>query len=97
MHKVCDGVRSTHSLDGGVVLDIKHGQVFSLNLVGSRILELLESGQSESAVAASIKCEFGIAMETAETDVREFLHILTKHELIEEPAEWGADSSIKET
>jgi len=95
MHKVSDGVRSTHSSKGGVVLDIRHGRIFNLNLVGSRILELLKSGHSESAIAGSIECEFGIGLATAQTDVREFLQVLMQHDLIEEPAEWGA-SSCKE-
>jgi hypothetical protein len=61
MHKISETVRSTHSHDGGVVLDIRHGQMFNLNLVGSRVLELLKSGASESmtSVGVLLKTTYG--------------------------------------
>jgi len=95
MHKISDAVRSTHSLEGAVVLDIRHGRIFNLNLAGSRILELVKSGQGESEIVEAVRSEFGIDMETAETDVREFLQLLRKHELIEEPAASDAGFSRK--
>ena len=42
------GVRSTHGQDGAIVLDVRQGQMFNLNFVGSRILELLKAGSTES-------------------------------------------------
>ena len=39
MFRLSEQVRSTHNQDGAVVLDILHGQMFRLNLVGSRMLE----------------------------------------------------------
>ena len=44
MFRLSEQVRSTHNQDGAVVLDILHGQMFRLNLVGSRMLELLKGG-----------------------------------------------------
>jgi hypothetical protein len=44
MYRVSDSVRSTHGQDGAIVLDIRQGQMFNLNFVGSRILELLKEG-----------------------------------------------------
>jgi len=82
MVRVAENVRSTHSPDGGVVLDTLHGQMFRLNFVGSKILELFKQGRSESEVAEHLTQDFGIDRTTAETDVREFIAVLEKHQLL---------------
>jgi hypothetical protein len=69
--------------DGGIVLDILHGQMFGLNFVGSRILQLLEQQVTPALIAQEIAATFGISAETAERDVREFIETLEKHHLIE--------------
>lgn len=84
MYKVADTVRSTHSQDGAIVLDIQQGQMFNLNFVGSRILELLKAGFTESAIVVDIVREFGISRDSAENDLREFLQALKKCHLVEE-------------
>jgi hypothetical protein len=84
MYKVSDMVRSTHNQDGAIVLDLRQGQMFNLNFVGSRILELLKSGSAESAIVDEISREFGISRDLAENDVREFLQNLKKCHLVEE-------------
>jgi hypothetical protein len=84
MYRVSESVRSTHGQDGAIVLDIRQGQMFNLNFVGSRILELLESGFTESLMVDEITREFGINRDLAENDVREFLQNLKKCHLIEE-------------
>ncbi len=84
MFRLPDTIRSTHNQDGGIVLDIQQGQMFSLNFVGSRIVELLKSGSTESAIVADISREFDVTRDLAETDVREFIQRLRKHGLIEE-------------
>ena len=82
MHKVSDAVRSTHGQDGAIVLDVQQGQIFSLNLVGSRIFELLKSGHAEPEIVDEIGQEFGVSRELAENDVREFLQTLKAKHLI---------------
>jgi len=81
--KLSDEVRSTHGQDGAVVLDIRGGQMFRLNLVGSRILELLQSGLAESTIADQISREFCIDHATAVRDLEAFLSDLERHRLIE--------------
>ena len=81
--KLSGHIRSTHNQDGAVVLDVRHGQMFRLNLVGSRIFELLKLGYPESRIAEEISREFGAARETVEADIREFLSHLEKHQLLE--------------
>jgi predicted ArsR family transcriptional regulator len=58
--------------------------MFNLNFVGSRILELLKSGSTESVIVDEISREFGVGRELAENDVREFLQNLKKCHLVEE-------------
>ena len=84
MYRVSDTVRSTHGQDGAIVLDIRHGQMFNLNVVGSRILELLKSGASESAITDDISQTFEVGRGVAERDVREFIDALKEHELVNE-------------
>lgn len=84
MYRVSDTVRSTHSQDGAIVLNVRQGQMFNLNFVGSRILELLKSGYTESGIVDEIGREFGVSRDLAENDVREFLQTLKKCHLVEE-------------
>jgi hypothetical protein len=83
MYRVAESVRSMHGQDGAVVLDIRQGQMFNLNLVGSQILELLEKGVGESEIVAEIIRKFGVSREVVEADVREFIASLEQHHLLE--------------
>lgn len=84
MYRVSDTVRSTHNQDGAILLDIRQGQMFNVNFVGSRILELLKSGYTELGIVDEIGREFGVSRNLAENDVREFLQTLKKCHLVEE-------------
>lgn len=89
MYRVSQSIRSTHGQDGAIVLDIRQGQMFNLNLVGSRILELLEIGATESAIVDEISQKFEVNRDVAESDVREFLESLTRHHLLEDSGSNG--------
>lgn len=82
MHKVSEAVRSTHGQDGAIVLDVQQGQMFNLNLVGSRILELVECGSSESEIVGTVSREFNADAEVVKSDVREFLETLKAYKLV---------------
>ena len=84
MYRVSDTVRTTHNRDGAILLDIRQGQMFNLNFVGSRILELLKNGSTEAAITEQISREFGVGRELAETDMRQFLQALKQCQLVEE-------------
>ena len=86
LYKICDTVRSTHNEDGAIVLDIRQGQMFSLNFVGSRILELLRSESTAPSIVDRIVSEFGIGREEAESDFDEFILALKQYRLLEELA-----------
>jgi hypothetical protein len=83
MFRVSEHLRKTSSKEGGVVLDVKHGHMFALNFVGSKILELLEQQVSPTTIVQEITRLFGVSAEIADRDVREFLEILESHRLIE--------------
>lgn len=84
MYRISHGVHSTHSPHDGVVLDVRRGELFTLNTVGARILELLKAGAGEREIVDKIRIESGIGFATAEKDVRDFLTALQQHGLIEE-------------
>jgi hypothetical protein len=83
MFRLSEQVRSMHGQDGAVVLDILHGQMFRLNLVGSRILELLKQSYTEAEIAEQISREFGVGREVVAVDLREFLAHLERHHLLD--------------
>ena len=89
MYRVSEGVRSTHGQDGAIVLDIRQGQMFNLNLVGSRILELLATGTTESAIVDEISQKFEVKRDLAESDVREFIESLKQHRVLEDSGSNG--------
>jgi Coenzyme PQQ synthesis protein D (PqqD) len=82
LYAVSAGVRSTRNEDGGIVLDIDHGQMFRLNPVGALILESLGKGCAETEIAQEISRQYSISEETAVADVREFLQSLEEHKLV---------------
>jgi hypothetical protein len=84
MYRVSDTVRSNHGQDGAIVLDIRQGQMFNLNFVGSRILELLKDGSAQPEIVDEIVREFGVSRHLAENDVQEFLQTLKNNHLVEE-------------
>jgi Coenzyme PQQ synthesis protein D (PqqD) len=84
MYRVAESVRSTHGQDGAIVLDIRQGQMFNLNFVGSRILQLLKDGSATPEVIDEIVREFGVSRHLAENDVHNFLQSLRRYGLVEE-------------
>jgi hypothetical protein len=83
MFRISSDVRSTQTQDGSILLDVHHGQMFSLNLVGSKILELLERGCDETRIAEEIGNTYGVARDIASGDVREFVDALYRNHLLQ--------------
>ncbi len=79
MFKVSDAIRRTQTVDGGILLDIHHGQMFCLNIVGAKILELMQRGYDESRIADEISRDYGVSREVVRADVLEFIEILRTH------------------
>jgi len=70
-------------VDGGILLDIHHGQMFCLNIVGSQILKLMQQGYDESRIAEEISRDYGASREVVRTDVLEFIETLHKHHILQ--------------
>jgi hypothetical protein len=83
VQKLSPGIRSSHNQDGAIVLDVLHGQMFTLNPVGSRILELLKQDRTENQIADELSKEFGADRETVLADLQEFVAHLERHRLLE--------------
>jgi hypothetical protein len=83
MFHISDSIRQTQTMDGGVLLDVRHGRMFCLNLVGAKILELLERGYDESRIADEISRDYRVSREVAHADVTEFIESLEKNHILQ--------------
>ena len=87
-----DTVRSTNTLDGRILLDFRHGQMFSVNAVGAKILEFLEQGQDEPRIAEEISRAYAANIEVVRPDVHDFIEALHKHDIVQ--ANDSVDSNV---
>jgi len=83
MLRISDSIRRTQTVDGGILLDIHHGQMFCLNIVGAKILELMQRGYDESRIAEEISRDYGASREVVRTDVLDFIETLHKHHILQ--------------
>ena len=83
MFRISDTIRSTETRDGAIVLNIHHGEIFCLNVVGSKILDLLKRGHDESRIAEEISREYGANREIVRADVLQFIDSLQKHHILQ--------------
>lgn len=83
MFRVSDTIRRTETADGGILLDIHHGQMFCLNVVGAKILELMQQGCDESRIADEISRDYRASRELVGKDVAEFIEALHKHHILQ--------------
>lgn len=83
MLRISETIRRTETQDGGILLDVHHGQMFSLNLVGARILEMLRQGYDEPRIAEEISRAYQITRDVAQRDVTEFIESLHKHHILQ--------------
>ena len=89
MLEVSDAIRAMRTQDGSVLLDIRHGQIFSLNIIGSEILELLQRGFDETSIVDRIACGYNADAALISKDIRQFLDALRKHHIVksEDPSD----------
>lgn len=83
MFRVPDTIRSAETQDGAVLLDVHHGQMFCLNVVGAKILELMRRGYDESRIADEISRDYGANHDVVRADVLEFIETLEKHHILQ--------------
>jgi hypothetical protein len=83
MTPIANNIRRVSSADGGIVLDVRRGTMFRLNPLGTRVLDLLEQGESLSRITDLISAEFGVSRDVVQTDVKEFLDSLELHGVLD--------------
>lgn len=83
MFKVSHTIRRTLTEDGGILLNVHHGQMFCLNVVGAEILELMQRGYDESRIADEISRDYGMNGDVVRADVLEFIETLHKHHILQ--------------
>lgn len=82
---VSPDVRSTQSEDGAVLLDIRQGLCFSLNVVGAKVWEKLEASQSGltlSQLVGELTPLFAVSTDQLRTDLEQYLHELETKALV---------------
>ena len=83
MLTISSSVRITKSQDGGILLDVEQGEIFRLNPVGVRIIELLKEGHTGLSLPRILSREFDAPEHVVQEDVRDFLSQLRKRRLLE--------------
>ena len=83
MFRISNTIRRTETVDGSILLDIHQGQMFCLNVVGAKILELMQKGYDESQIAEEISRSFETSREVVRADVRDFIENLHKHHILQ--------------
>jgi len=82
--KISETIRRANTADGAVLLDVHYGQMFRLNIVGSKILELLRQGNDEIQIADEISKIYGANREIIRADVIEFIDALETHHILQQ-------------
>ena len=83
MLRLSDTIRRTETPDGEILLDVHHGQMFCLNVVGAKILDLMQRDYDEARIAEEISCQYGASREDVRADVIEFIETLRKHHILQ--------------
>ena len=80
--QISENVRTMINQDGGILMDIEHGMMISLNISASQIWKKLQQNVPPAQIIEEISVEFEISPETARRDVQELLDSLQKHALL---------------
>jgi Coenzyme PQQ synthesis protein D (PqqD) len=83
MFTISESIRCTPTEDGCIVLDTRHGQILSLNVVGSRIFGLVQRGFNQAQIADEISRDFEMSLQIVRADVFDFLANLQKHKILQ--------------
>jgi Coenzyme PQQ synthesis protein D (PqqD) len=80
--QISENVRAMINQDGGILMDIEHGTMISLNICASQIWKKLQQKLPLDQIIEDISVEFQISRATAQQDVQDFLDSLQKHGLL---------------
>jgi hypothetical protein len=79
---VSPGIRAVLSDDGGVLIDVNQGIMFSLNLIGSIIWKYLAEGLSPENIVDLISRECHVERDLVLTDMNDFVAALVRQGLL---------------
>lgn len=65
-------------------MDVERGQMFCLNPVGLKILDLLDEGCDRAQIVGRLSAACEADVETVRADVRDFLDALCRHRIVRE-------------
>ena len=82
MLTISSTIRRTATQDGTVLLDIESGQMYRLNSVGSKILELIAAGCDQREITDRISALCRADIDVVEADVRAFLDSLSRNHIL---------------
>jgi hypothetical protein len=82
--RVPASVRAVLNDDGGVLLDVKRGLCFSVNVIGAKVWAQLSDGCDFEGLSSYVARLYGVSHSQAATDVAQFLANLQANGLIEE-------------
>ena len=82
MSPIPERPRSVHTADGGVVLDIARGKMFSLNTSGSVVFQLLEQRRTDQEIVDELVRQFAIPADAARADLVDFRRSLEEFSLL---------------
>jgi len=81
--EIVDGVRVSINRDGGAILDINRGRMFSLNATGARIMLLLRDKLTVEDIVMTVSKEFERPTDSVRADVERFVSSLRSLELVD--------------
>lgn len=70
--------------DNGFLFDTWTGCTFTLNPTGTAVLRGLQQGLSPRQIGSQLATEFEVDMETATTDVNDFVHQLVELKVLDD-------------
>lgn len=68
---------------GGVIMDMQRGCMSMLNVTGLQVVQACQEGETLDAIAHTLSQKYGLAIETALSDVKEFAASLAERGYIE--------------
>jgi hypothetical protein len=77
------GVVASFHDDGLVLMDVRHGRLFTANRCGARIWRALEESSATDTIATALSREYGIALDAAKQHSERFIADLAAHGLVQ--------------
>lgn len=84
--EIISDIRLTHSANGAVLLDVRKGLCYRLNVVAARIWVTIEASQTGigiAGIADALETHFDVSRQKLESDITEYLNELESIGVVE--------------